>query len=55
MLSKLSVPGRPANLVRVEPFMLEVGAGTGCLDIFSLIYLLFLLSPSLSGRLPDTD
>ena len=37
MLGKLSVPGRPTSL----------DAGGGCLDIFSLIYLFFFLSPSL--------
>ena len=29
------------------PIALAVGAGGGCLDIFSLIYLFFFLSPSL--------
>ena len=49
MLSKHSVPGRPTNLdnSRARPIALEVGAGTGGLDIFSLIYLFSLLSPSL--------
>ena len=34
VLGKLPVPGRPSNLA------LAVGAGGGCLDIFTLIYLL---------------
>ena len=37
VLGKLAVPGRPANLV-IEgqgPAVLAVGAGGGCLDIFS--------------------
>ena len=35
------------------PIVLAVGAGGGCLDIFSLIYHLSFLS--LSGRRPDID
>ena len=40
VLSKLPVPGRPANLVysTVRASVLAVGAGGGCLYIFSLIY-----------------
>ena len=40
MLGKLQVPGRPANLDcnRARASALAVGAGGGCLDIFSLIY-----------------
>ena len=40
VLGKLPVPGRPTNLERVEqgPSVLAVGAGGGCLDIFSLVY-----------------
>ena len=40
VLSKLPVPGRPANLdySRARASALAVGAGWGCLDIFSLIY-----------------
>ena len=55
MLGKLPVPGRPTNLVIVGqgPIVLAVGADGGCLDIFSLVYLLF--SFSLSGRRPDID
>ena len=50
MLGKLPVPGRPTNLDYIEqgPIALAVGAGGGCLDIFSLIYHFSFLSPSLS-------
>ena len=34
------------------PIALAVGAGGGCLDIFSLIYLFSFLSPSLWGKPP---
>ena len=34
------------------PIALAVGAGEGCLDIFSLVYL---FSLPLSGRRPDID
>ena len=39
MLGKLPVPGRPTILIRVGqgPTALAVGAGGGCLDIFTLI------------------
>ena len=49
MLGKLSVPGRPTILIIVGqgPTALAVGAGGGCLDIFTLIYLFSPLSPSL--------
>ena len=49
VLGKLPVPGRPAYLVRVGqgPTALAVGAGGGCLDIFSLVYHSSFLSPSL--------
>ena len=49
MLGKLPVPGRPTILITVGqgPTALAVGAGWGCLDIFSLIYLFSPLSPSL--------
>ena len=49
VLGKLPVPGRPTILIRVGqgPAALAVGAGGGCLDIFSLIYLFSPLSPSL--------
>ena len=40
VLGKLSVPGRPTILITVGqgPIALAVGAGGGCLDIFTLIY-----------------
>ena len=46
---KLPVPGRPTIWITVgqEPSALAVSAGGGCLDIFTLIYLFFPLSPSL--------
>ena len=49
MLGKLPVPGRPTILMRVGqgPTALAVGAGGGCLDIFTLIYLFSSISPSL--------
>ena len=49
VLGKLPVPGRPAILITVGqgPTALAVGAGGGCLDILSLIYLFSPLSPSL--------
>ena len=49
VLGKLPVPGRPAVLITVGqgPVALAVGAGGGCLDIFSLVYHLSFLSPSL--------
>ena len=39
VLGKLPVPGRPTIWIRVGqwPTLLAVGAGGGCLDIFSLI------------------
>ena len=48
MLGKLPVPGRPTNLDEVGqgPFALAVGAGGGCLDIFSLVYHFSFFSPS---------
>ena len=50
VLGKLSVPGRPTIWITVGqgPTALAVGAGGGCLDIFTLIYPFFPLSPSLS-------
>ena len=41
VLGKLPVPGRPTIWSRVGqgPTSLVVGAGGGCLDIFTLIYL----------------
>ena len=49
VLGKLPVPGRPTVWIRVGqgPTALVVGAGVGCLDIFTLIYPFSLLSPSL--------
>ena len=49
MLGKLPVPGRPTIWITVDqgPTALAVGAGGGCLDIFTLIYPFFPLSPSL--------
>ena len=49
VLDKLPVPGRPTCLDRVGqgPTALAVGAGGGCLDIFTLIYPFSFLSPSL--------
>ena len=49
VLGKLPVLGRPTILITVGqgPTALAVGAGGGCLDIFTLIYPFFPLSPSL--------
>ena len=49
MLGKLPVPGRPTVWITVGqgPTALAVGAGGGCLDIFTLICPFFPLSPSL--------
>ena len=49
VLGKLPVPGRPTIWITVRqgPTVLAVGAGGGCLDIFTLIYPFFPLSPSL--------
>ena len=49
VLGKLPVPGRPTIWITVGqgPTALEVGAGGGGLDIFTLIYPFFPLSPSL--------
>ena len=54
VLGKLPVPGRPTlwMLVGQVPIALTVGAGRGCLDIFTLIFFLFL---PLSWRRPDID
>ena len=40
VLGKLPVPGRPTSWITVGqgPTALAVGAGGGCLDIFTLIY-----------------
>ena len=49
VLGKLPVSGRPTIWIIVGqgPTALAVGAGGGCLDIFTLIYPFFPLSPSL--------
>ena len=49
VLGKFPVPGRPTIWIIVGqgPTALVVGAGGGCLDIFTLIYPFFPLSPSL--------
>ena len=49
MLDKLSVPGILLIWIIVGhgPIVLAIGAGGGCLDIFSLVYLFSFLSPSL--------
>ena len=54
VLGKLPVPGRPTILIGVGqgPTALSVGAGGGCLDIFTLIYL---FSLPLFGRRPNID
>ena len=54
VLGKLPVPGRPTLLMIVGqgPTALVVGAGGGCMDIFTVIYLFSSLSPSLFGDGP---
>ena len=49
VLGKLPVPGRPTTLITVGqgPIALAVGAGGGCLDVFTLIYPFSSFSPSL--------
>ena len=49
MLGKLPVPERPTILITVGqgPTVLAEGAGGGCLDIFTLLYLLSFFSLSL--------
>ena len=49
VLGKLPVPGRPTIWITVGqgPTALAVGAGGGCLDIFTLIYPFSPLTPSL--------
>ena len=44
-------------LIRIGqgPTALAVGAGEGCLDIFSLVYHFSFLCSPLSGRRPDID
>ena len=54
VLGKVLVRGVPLIWIIVGqgPIALAVGAGGGCLDIFSLIYF---FSFSLFGRRPDID
>ena len=49
VLGKLPVPGRPTiwMIVGQGPIALAVGAGAGCLDIFTLLYPFFSFSLSL--------
>ena len=49
VLGKLPVPGRPTiwTIVGQGPTVLAVGAGGGCLDIFSLVYQFSILTSSL--------
>ena len=49
VLGKLPVPGRPTIWIRVGqgPIALAVGAGGGCLDIFTLFYPYSTFTPSL--------
>ena len=56
VLGKLSVPGRPTiwMIVGQGPIALAVGAGGGCLDIFTLPYPFSYLIP-LSGGRSDID
>ena len=48
VLGKLPVPGRPTiwKIVGQGPIALAVGAGGGCLNIFTLLYPFSPLSPS---------
>ena len=49
VFGKLPVPGRPTILMIVGqgPIVLAVGAGRGCLNIFTLLYSFSPLPPSL--------
>ena len=49
VLGTLPVPGRPTiwRIVGQGPIVLAVGAGGGCLDIFTLLCLFSSISPSL--------
>ena len=53
VLGKLSVPGRPTirMIVGQGPIAFSVGAGAGCLDIFTPLYRFSRLSPSLGDGL----
>ena len=58
VLGKLPMPQRPTiwMIVGQGPIALAVGAGGGCLDIFTVLYLSFsLLFLPLFGRRPDID
>ena len=57
VLDKLPVPRHPANLdySRVWASALAVGAGGGCLDIFSLIYHFSSFSLSLGDNPIQTE
>ena len=57
VLDKLPVPGRPTILITVGqgPSALAVGAGGGCLDIFTFMYPFSLIFLPLFGRRPDID
>ena len=48
VLGKLPAPGRPTIWMTVGqgPIVLAIGAGGGCLDIFTLVYPFSPLSPS---------
>ena len=52
VLGKLPVPGRPTIWITVRqgPIALAVDAGGGCLNIFTLVYPFFPLSPPLWER-----
>ena len=56
VLGKRPVPGRPTFWIIVGqgPIALAIGAGGGCLDIFSLLCPFSLFLP-LSGTRPDID
>ena len=56
VLGKLPVPGRPTIWIIVGqgPIVLAIGAGGGCLDIFTLSIFSLLFLP-LSGRRSDID
>ena len=49
VLGELQVPGRPTIWITVGqgPIVLAVGAGGGCLDIYTLLYPFSPLPPSL--------
>ena len=47
VLGKLPMPGRPTIWKKVGQGPIALAVGAGCLDIFTLIYSFFPLSPSL--------